>query len=48
MPASHLLDWLARAIGPHVSEASADLTPWGFVVFSGVVLLISHMKLPWR
>jgi len=49
MPASnwfHLLDWLAHLISPHVGEASADLTPWGFVVFSAIVLLLSHMRWP--
>lgn len=48
MPASALLDWLASTISPRVGDASADLTPWGFVVFCVIVLLVSHLRLPGR
>ena len=48
MLVSQLLDILASVISPRVGEAPADLTPWGFVAFSAIVLLISHLKLPRR
>lgn len=46
MPSSTLLDWLASTLNPHVADASADLPPWGFVLFCAIVLLIRHMRLP--
>jgi hypothetical protein len=38
----------ARAALDAVNEATHGAVPWGFVVFSGLVLLISHWRPPGR
>lgn len=51
MPESELLSSLFATVKLYLSgqaPASSDMVPWGFVVFSGLVLLGRHLRWPCR